>query len=171
VFFNIEADKIVTKPIELRVLVPRKDVHGKVSLSMDVPWKENATIQDFVASKDLVLCFIDPNREPTRHLINDLSLFKSQFNEWNGTMVFLVPSSRMTKDFNAEKLAAKLPKSAIILEDKDNEWMDKVLKDADQYFRDNYPLVLIINKDGNIIFKTEGYRIGTGELIYKSLER
>ena len=171
VFFNIEAGKIVTKPIELRALVPRKDVHGKVSLSMDVPWKENATIQDFVASKDLVLCFIDPNREPTRHLINDLSLFKSQFNEWNGTMVFLVPSSRMTKDFNAEKLVAKLPKSAIILEDKDNEWMDKVLKDADQYFRDNYPLVLIINKDGNIIFKTEGYRIGTGELIYKSLER
>jgi len=171
VFFNIEAGKTITQSIELRALVPRKDIYGKVSLSMEVPWHKNATIQDFVANKDLVICFIDPNREPTRHLINDLQLFKSQFNEWNGTMVFLVPSSKMTKDFNPDKLATKLPNNAIILEDKNNEWMDKLLKDADQYFRDNYPLVFIVNKDGNIIFKTEGYRIGTGELIYKSLER
>jgi hypothetical protein len=57
------------------------------------------------------------------------------------------------------------------MEDKNNEWMRAMLKDTDQYFRDNYPLVFIVNKDGSLIFKTEGYRIGTGELIYKSLER
>ena len=119
----------------------------------------------------MVLCFIDPNREPTRHLINDLAAFKNQFEQWNGTMAFLVPTSRMTKDFSAEKLAKQLPANAIIMEDKNNEWMRAMLKDTDQYFRDNYPLVFIVNKDGNLIFKTEGYRIGTGELIYKSLER
>ena len=142
-----------------------------MDLSTSAPWKDGATIADFVKTKDLVLCFIDPNREPTRHLINDLAAFKKQFEQWNGTMAFLVPTSRMTKDFSAEKLAKQLPANAIIMEDKNNEWMRAMLKDTDQYFRDNYPLVFIVNKDGNLIFKTEGYRIGTGELIYKSLER
>lgn len=171
VFFNIEAGKTVNQNIELRTLVPRKEVYGKMDLNTSAPWKEGSTIADFVKTKDLVICFIDPNREPTRHLFNDLAAFKNQFEQWNGTMAFLVPTSRMTKDFSAEKLAKQLPSNAIIMEDKNNEWMRAMLKDTDQYFRDNYPLVFIVNKDGNLIFKTEGYRIGTGELIYKSLER
>jgi hypothetical protein len=171
VFFNIEAGKTVNQNIELRTLVPRKEVYGKMDLNTSAPWKEGSTIGDYVKTKDLVICFIDPNREPTRHLFNDLAAFKKQFEQWNGTMAFLVPTSRMTKDFSAEKLAKQLPASAIIMEDKNNEWMRAMLKDTDQYFRDNYPLVFIVNKDGSLIFKTEGYRIGTGELIYKSLER
>ncbi|MBO7226487.1 MAG: transglutaminase domain-containing protein [Bacteroidales bacterium] len=173
VFFNIEAGKTTTQNIELRTLVPRKEIYGKVDLNTEIIWNHNndKTIADCVKEKDLVLCFIDPNREPTRHLVNDLVAFKTKFEQWNGTMVFLVPTSRMTKDFNAKKLAKQLPANAIIIEDKDSQWMNDLLEKSDQYFRDNYPLVFIVNKDGNLILKTEGYRIGTGELIYKTLER
>lgn len=173
VFFNIEAGKTITQNIELRTLVPRKEIYGKVDLNTEIIWNHNndKTIADCVKEKDLVLCFIDPNREPTRHLVNDLVAFKTKFEQWNGTMVFLVPTSRMTKDFDANKLAKQLPANAIIIEDKDNQWMNDLLEKSDQYFRDNYPLVFIVNKDGNLILKTEGYRIGTGELIYKTLER
>lgn len=173
VFFNIEAGKTTTQNIELRTLVPRKEIYGKVDLNTEIIWNHNndKTIADCVKEKDLVLCFIDPNREPTRHLVNDLVAFKTKFEQWNGTMVFLVPTSRMTKDFDANKLAKQLPANAIIIEDKDSQWMNDLLEKSDQYFRDNYPLVFIVNKDGNLILKTEGYRIGTGELIYKTLER
>ena len=173
VFFNIEVGKTVNQTVELRTLVPRKEIFGSVDLNTEIIWKHNndKTIADCVKDKDLVLCFIDPNREPTRHLINDLAAFKTKFEQWNGVMVFLVPTSRMTKDFNADKLAQQLPRNAIIIEDKDSKWMNNLLEKSDQYFRDNYPLVFIVNKDGKLILKTEGYRIGTGELMYKSLER
>ena len=37
-------------------------------------------------------------------------------------------------------------------------------------FKDNYPLVFIVQPDGRLTFCSEGYRIGTAELIFKSLE-
>ena len=48
--------------------------------------------------------------------------------------------------------------------------MSQVFSDVNQlyYFRDDYPVVFLINPDGTIVFKSEGYRIGTGELILKS---
>ncbi len=170
-FFTIESGKTTSQQIELRTLVPRNETHGVLDLNMPLPWKEDATLADAVKNHDLVLCFIDPNREPTRHLINDLALYKNQFEKWGGTMVFLVPTDRMTKDFDPGKLANRLPKNVLIVEDRDTEWMQSILTSTKQYFRDNYPLVFIVNKKGELTFKTEGYRIGTGELIYKSLQR
>ena len=54
------------------------------------------------------------------------------------------------------------------MQDKGNQWFKNILSSADLYFRDDYPVVFLINPDGTIVFKSEGYRIGTGELILKS---
>ena len=48
--------------------------------------------------------------------------------------------------------------------------MNSIIKEANFEFKDEYPLVLIIKNDGKITFKSEGYRIGTASLIYKTLE-
>ncbi|MBR5784186.1 MAG: hypothetical protein IKY43_03345, partial [Bacteroidales bacterium] len=171
VFFNIKAGETTKQALELRTLVPRKENYGKIDLSTQAPWNTDATLASEVKDKDFVLAFIDPNREPTRHLFNDIEIIKSQFEKWNGKMVFIVPEKKITDDFDTEKLMKKLPKNATLWIDKNSDWMNMFLKTTDTYFRSNYPLVFIINSKGELTFKTEGYRIGTGELIFKSLER
>jgi uncharacterized protein YxjI len=49
--------------------------------------------------------------------------------------------------------------------------MDAMLKSTNQSFRDNYPLIYIVNNKGEIIFYSEGYRIGIGDLLSKSLPK
>lgn len=171
VFFNIKAGETTKQALELRALVPRKESYGKIDLSTQAPWNTDATLASEVKDKDFVLAFIDPNREPTRHLFNDIEIIKSQFEKWDGKMVFIVPEKKITDDFDTEKLMKKLPKNATLWIDKNSDWMNMFLKTTDTYFRSNYPLVFIINSKGELTFKTEGYRIGTGELIFKSLER
>lgn len=167
VFFNVKAGEKVTLPVELRALVPRTESHGTLSLSQKTPWGK--TLSECVKDHNLVIAFIDPNREPTRHLLSELETYKSQFENWNGTLAFLVPTDKMTKDLDLQKLAQRLPENSLIMEDKNSNWQNSIIEECDIYFRDNLPLVLVVDEKGNITFKSEGYRIGTGELLFKSL--
>lgn len=168
-FFNVEAGGKVTLPVELRPLVPRNESYGTLSLSQNTPWGK--TLSESVGEHDLVIAFIDPNREPTRHLVADIEAYKTQFEKWGGTLAFLVPTDKMTKDLDLQKLAQRLPENSLIMEDKNSNWQNSIIEECDIYFRDNLPLVLVVDEKGDITFKSEGYRIGTGELLFKSLRK
>ena len=62
-----------------------------------------------------------------------------------------------------------LPKNTTLIIDENSKLLNEILTSTDQYFRENFPLVFIVQPDGKLTFKTEGYRIGSGQLIYNSL--
>ena len=75
-------------------------------------------------------------------------------------------SADSTEDY--QKAANLKTKECQLIEDIDNQWFENIIATTDQYFRDNYPVVFLINADGIITFKSEGYNIGTGNLILQS---
>ncbi|MBR0073043.1 MAG: redoxin domain-containing protein, partial [Bacteroidales bacterium] len=121
---------------------------------------------DLAKEKPLVLCFIDANREPTKHTLKELGAMKATFDKWGGNILLVIPEDRNTQPF--DKSRWNLPKNTIVTVD-GSGLQKKVLTESEQYFRDNYPLIFIADKEGNLVFKSEGYRIGTAELIYKTL--
>ncbi|MCL2246381.1 MAG: transglutaminase domain-containing protein, partial [Lentimicrobiaceae bacterium] len=169
-FFNIAPEETVNKTIALRELKPRNKIYGKI----DVNYKMNIThtptpLLDLMPEKELVVCFIDPAREPTRHLFNDIARLKSEFQSWNGYILFFIPEEKQTAAFNPKNYS--FPKNAIFSVDEETTFLNYVLNTTSQNFREEYPLVFIINKEGKLVFKSEGYRIGTGELLLKSLKK
>ncbi|MDR2084435.1 MAG: transglutaminase domain-containing protein [Bacteroidales bacterium] len=167
-FFNIPANKTIVKDVELRKLIPRSEFYGTIDMNyvLNLP-DSDITVKELIGNKNAVVCFIDPNREPTKHLFKDIIAYKNPFEQWNGTMLFVIPTEKRTADFKPSNW--NLPKQSIFIYDENSNWMNNILTTTEQEFRDNYPLVYIITPEGKLIFKTEGYRIGTGELIYKSL--
>ncbi|MDD4141715.1 MAG: transglutaminase domain-containing protein [Bacteroidales bacterium] len=157
-FFNLGEEEVVVKKIVLRELTPRDEFYGNI---------DAALLPEYAKDKEIVLCFIDPTREPTKHLLKDICAFNSQFERWNGMFVFAIPSDKSSAGFKPSEW--NLPKNSTFIIDENAEMMNEILSSTKQYFRDNYPLVFIVNPNGDLVFKTEGYRIGTGELIYKSL--
>ena len=159
----------MTKNIELRPLEPRDVNYGKIDLQHEVDFApdKKLPVADLLKDRELVLCFVDPTREPTKHLFKDIAAFKSQFETWKGNILFVIPSDKRTADFNAAKW--HLPKQSQFIYDENSVWMKEILKSSKQEFGGNYPLIFIVNSKGELTFKSEGYRIGTGELIYKSL--
>jgi hypothetical protein len=166
-FFNIEAGKTVNKTITLRELAPRNKTYGSIDVNYKVA-ALNKTLHELMPDQEMILCFVDPTREPTRHLFNDIAPMKNEFEKWQGTILFITQSDKHTADFDPKRW--NLPKNSIFITDQDANALNYVLTTANQYFREEYPLVFIINREGTIVFKSEGYRIGTGELLLKSLK-
>lgn len=166
-FFNIAPGKTVSKQVILRPLVPRDEFYGNIDLTAKPQKSDERSVADFIKKDKLVVCFIDPNREPTRHLFKDITAYKKEFEKWNGNILMVIPSDKRTDAFDRKKW--NLPENCIFMYDENSEWMNRILSSTNQSFVDNYPLVYIVDEKGGLIFKSEGYRIGTGELIYKSL--
>ena len=113
-----------------------------------------------------MLCFIDPNSEPTRQSLKELGAMKADFEKWGGNILMVIPKDKLTQPF--DKKHWNLPENTMVTTD-DNGLLAKILSDTKQYFRDNYPLIFIVDNRGQLTFKSEGYRIGTAELVFKSL--
>lgn len=168
VFFNIKADETTEKQIIIRPLKPRvNELYGQIKddTKIEIDGKMQ-NIKDFAKDKPLILGFIDPNREPTKHTLKEFGNMRTNYENWGGNIIMVVPPEKLTEPFSATKW--NLPKQTIIATD-NNGLMDKILTDTKQQYRDNPPLIFIIDSKGQITFRTEGYRIGTAELIYKSL--
>lgn len=164
-FFNIESGKEVKKELTIRDLVQRNKTYGKIQTNFLMK-NTGKKVSDLMAGKQTLVCFIDPTREPTKHLLKDIATLKADFEKWGGSIVFAIPSDKLAPDFQFNSW--NLPSQSILMEDTDNQWFENIITTTDQYFRDNYPVVFLINPDGNIIFKSEGYNIGTGNLILQS---
>ena len=167
-FFTIESGKKATKEIIIRDLVPRDQKYGVIDIKQPLFGSlKGKTIESVMGNKKLVLCFIDPTREPTRHLFKDIASLKTQFESWGGTLLFVIPSVKNTGDFHFEKWG--FPKGVQFIVDDQSSFMKKLLKDTKIEFKEEYPLLFIINEKGEITTKSEGYRIGAGEMLLKML--
>lgn len=80
----------------------------------------------------------------------------------------MIPSVKNTGDFQFEKW--NLPSQSVFIIDEQSKFMHKILQEAKQDFKEEYPLLLIINERGDITLKSEGYRIGAGEMILKEVK-
>jgi len=169
-FFNIESGKTVNKTVTLRELIPQNKIYGEIDVNVPYHGKGRAlSLIDLIPEKELILCFIDPTREPTRHLFNDITSLKNDFEKWGGNILFMIPNEKHTTDFDPKRW--NLPANSIFGIDDDTMFLNYVLTATNQEFREEYPLVFIVNREGKLVFKSEGYRIGTGELLLKSLIR
>ena len=164
-FFNIPADKAVSKTVILRDfnLVPEGSSYGHINPDLMLPVDgAEGSIRSLSGVKQLIVCFIDPTREPTKHLLKEMSQLKREFERQGNNILFVVPSDKLAPDFHFE--AWDLPHSQLI-EDIGNRWTDSFIEATGHNFRNNFPAVFVTGGEGNILFFSEGYSIGTGNLI------
>ena len=165
-FFNIEPNQEVKKQLVIRDLVKRTENYGKIRTDYKIVVNGKKTeMQNMMNGKQTLVCFIDPTREPTKHLLKDIASLRTEFEKKELTLLFVIPEGKNAPDFNFK--AWGLPEQSVQIQDKDNQWFNIILSDTNQTFSGDYPVVFLLNPDGTIVFKSEGYRIGTGEMILK----
>ena len=163
-FFNIKPGKTTEMQLIIRDLNEVTKDYGRIDLQYQLPENQgNMTIKELTRGKPFLLCFIDPSREPTKHLLKDIASHARDFEKKMYSLIFVLPGGKDVPDFNFN--AWKLPTGSILVEDEDNQWLNDVVRHAKSTFNDNFPLVFFADKDGSILFKSEGYRIGTSDQI------
>ncbi len=171
-FFDLSENEHRTVEVQIRKDVTEKKILGKIDLKkIDSLIHLTKSSESCVNDKGGILIWIDPEKEPTKHIFNELRLLKSEMDAWGGKFLFLETgtgqnqSLQDAKSFNTEKIKGLPANTFISIDNKMTVFRNSIkinpLPDM------NLPFVVLADKDGNILFTSAGYRIGIGEQILK----
>lgn len=140
---------------------------GKINLTTSVKTftGESVTLGS-LAGKGLVLIWMEPGREPTRHLLNDLPGLKKEFDRWGGSFVFLTDPERTPGQITRESVTGA-PENALFATDPGLGLLQSLSGNISR--ERSLPVVLYCDSGGEVLFSSEGYRIGTGQQILKKI--
>jgi transglutaminase-like putative cysteine protease len=172
-FFDLGGNEHKTIQVNIRKDESEKKLLGSIDLEkLKNLYPLNSNSQACANDKGIVILWIDPEKEPTKHIFNELPLLRAELDAWGGKFLFLsVDSSHgqypqpMNNSFRSENIKG-LPLNTIFGIDNQLNVLKNYtkLKSPPEI---NLPVVVVADKDGNILFTSSGYRIGIGEQILK----
>lgn len=168
-YFTLKKDDKISMPVLLEPLDQTRTIAGIIDLDLSITDMsgKSKSLADLLNDKGMVVAFINPANEPTRHVMSDIPLLKADFNKWGGQFLFVIPSSLKTKDYIPGNFK-NLPQATNFMEDKGDQLLSKITKSTGLPKTVNYPLVMFITPKGEITFLSTGYRIGIGENLLKA---
>jgi transglutaminase-like putative cysteine protease len=163
-FFNLKENEHKVLQVELRKDDSGSRIVGKIRLEDIIPLL-NTSVPDLgkITEKGVVIMWLEPGKEPTRHIFSDMLRLKQDFDAWGGYFIFLTSPS-ITWDGPGREEAESMPYN--ILFGQDNKVIKSVIADLGMH-EQRLPLVILADNAGNIIYASEGYSIGIGEQILR----
>jgi transglutaminase-like putative cysteine protease len=166
-FFAIEKGKTTTVPIEIRQQSGVMNPSGKLDLGQ-LNLKKDDKTQSLSALSNgnySVLVLFDPDKEPSKHILNDLGPYVDHFNKWGGQFVFAMPKEKAAQAgvLKTYPLPAKMESG---IDDK-GQMLSAISAIYGEGLNDKLPLVLFYDKEGNVYLFSSGYKIGMGEQLLK----
>ncbi|HAQ21679.1 MAG TPA: hypothetical protein DCR40_20980 [Prolixibacteraceae bacterium] len=168
-FFSIEKDKLTTVPVELRKQSGELKPSGKLNFDALNLQKTSdgkvVRLSALVAGKFSVLVVLDPDKEPSKHILNDLGPYVDHFNQWGGQFVFAIPAEKAGQAgvLKTYQLPAKM-ESGI---DSNDQILNAISSVYGSGLKDKLPLALFCDAAGNVYLFSSGYKIGIGEQLLK----
>lgn len=167
-FFELLPDDSTLIQVRLRNEEKEVPVKGKIDADRTITLADGKMAPLLmIKEKGVVILWIDPGTEPTRHIFRDLPLLREEFDEWGGYLLFMLRGGAEGNSFNTADVPG-LPQNALFCLDENHEFLKSVW--PDDYPGLRYPVVIYADSTGNILFSSQGYRIGIGEQILKKIK-
>lgn len=170
-FFEVEKNKNITQQISLPKLEGLLQVQGTLDPNTIITLDSgNKTIlKEQMHGKGVLIVFADPDKEPTKHILQDLPAVSDYLNSWGGGILFIVPDDKNSLAFDVSAFS-NLPKKSVWATDNDRKILNSVVQTLQINFTNNFPLVVYANTNGGILFSHTGYMIGIGEKVLKIID-
>ena len=127
---------------------------------------KNCTAKATQENFNIVLAIIEPDKEPSKHVLNDIQKVKNDLDKLNSTYIFIIQKKNLSATFKAEDYNLPYNSAFVVVEENPKSLLNiNIEKES----KNALPMVLIINKKGEIIYHSEGYKIGIGNDILKLL--
>lgn len=163
-YFSVSDRQQLTKEIVLR---PLEEQNTKVLASID-PTTEiiegMTTLAEYAGSTGMLFIFMGDYKEPSKHLVKEMQALKEGYKSWGGPIYLVAPAA-------AKPVNWQLPGADYIIRepDKKDRFELMILNALKLDLKNDYPLVALVNKEGQILFSSHGYSIGLAEQILKKL--
>jgi len=114
---------------------------------------------------------VAPGTEPTNHMAKEIAAKKADYEAWGGKVLLVANNGNWKKEKNQ-------PANVEVVSKKVNELSDGVLEALKNAVHDGSlshttgerPVCLVLDKNGNILFVSEGYHIGLGDLLLEAVK-
>jgi len=126
------------------------------------------SLKSLSSQKGAILIWIDPDKEPSKHVMADIPAIKDIIEKWDGGILFLFPNEKVSSSFKPSGFR-NLPLQSKYAYDKGAKLLTEINHLRKQNNTTNLPVIVITDKNGNLIYFSEGYKIGIGEQIAKAL--
>lgn len=170
-FFMVDEGQKVNVLLEIplvEAIAANIDVEIDLNRTVEmIPTGELVNLSKLANGEGIALIWIDPAREPTRHIINDLLRLKNSLDRWPGHFVLLIAPGSITPGFSQTAYSG-LPTRTLFVKDA-HAWLEQIGQSSDRDFSGRLPAVFLINNQGELIFQSSGYRIGIGDDILNQL--
>ncbi|MCX6244029.1 MAG: transglutaminase domain-containing protein [Bacteroidetes bacterium] len=163
-FFDLEEKTTREVTLSLRKNLAPPPVLGKIP-DGEAFVKKISGADLSMKQKGMIIAWLDPEKEPSRHFIADLIQKKAELEKWNGPVLLLFNSGK-EMDLFLQKNAKELPgkTKSMIASAGSTEVFSAIIK---QKVGANLPVVTFINPGGEVNYLAEGYRIGIGDDIIR----
>lgn len=120
-------------------------------------------------SRDIsIIALVAPGTEPTNHLINDLRAVSDQLAGQCNRLLLVVAGDQMSNAFNVADYQ-HVTSNTFVGFDKDKKLAQSLVTACNIDSYTNLPIVVAINKRGDIISRSSGYSIGLGQQLLKTI--
>jgi len=171
-YFSIGEKDSRTVEIELPKVDKGIQVQGIVDPNTIVTLDDGTkkTLKELTNKKGLMICFADPDKEPSKHILQDLPAVKDALESWGGGILYITPDDKVSAGFKKEAYP-NLPRQVLWLTDNNRTLLNTVSRALQIDFKENFPLIIYLSTNGGILYSSQGYRIGIGEDILKTIEK
>ncbi|MDR0815570.1 MAG: transglutaminase domain-containing protein [Bacteroidales bacterium] len=169
--FEIKGNETVTLPFKNPEIVTKIEVKGAFDMETKINTNDNKSVslKTLSKGKGLALFILDPNKEPSKHILQDFPSVQTEIQDWGGGVVFLVPDDKVSEAFRVSAFPG-LPAQAVWATDQKRVLLNAITKVLNFEIVDNFPLTLYISDKGEILYDAVGYKIGTGKDILNVIE-
>lgn len=131
----------------------------------DVPSKES--LLQACGRGYFVVGILGVNQEPTNHALRDIAAFKADLEKWGRKMVLLFPNEAQSGKFVKESFP-DLPSTIIYGIDTDGI-SGQIAEAMKLRHKDSLPIFIIADTFNRVVFVSQGYTIGLGEQLMKTV--
>lgn len=171
-FFYLGSGKELVQQPVLREEKTKLKPLGKLSLNgirfQDIKDLQTAELNTRIGNKCAFIIWMDPDKEPTKHIMVDIPAVKSALDESGCEFIFLIPENKMSMQFRPSAYSG-LPEKTSFGVDNSNRAFMAAMGALNKKAGNNFPYIIYVDNERQIFYYSEGYRIGIGEQMVKML--
>lgn len=167
-FFLLKEGQTLSRTVSLRTDDKPLELMASIDLSCIFKTIDNqeVVLTDRVGEQWMVLAWVDPDKEPSKHAFQDLGLLKKELDALNLPFTFIIPEIKLTDSFRNTDYSS-LPQNHQFLVAGEMKLLQSLSNQLNRELANQLPVFVICNAEGDIIYLSSGYKIGIGEEIVK----
>jgi len=158
-FFEVEAGGKVTKEI---VVLPLEDKLNTKHLTLNTHLElfDGIELWDYAGKNGMLYINLGDYSEPSKHLVVELKQHQKEMKQWGGMTFMVGPTTIGMPSWGLANTDFAYRKGLL----------EQRICEASKLSKVEYPLVALIDKDGQILYLSTGYKIGVIEQVLKAWE-